>query len=469
MYKLGNKRLNLWDEPFMQKEEMTTVVRILYLYIVSNALSNVAGVYKISDRRIKFDLCLPNLNLKECFSILRKMKKVYRCGDWIIIKDAPLYIRKMTKSVIKEMDEIIYNLPDKVKEKMKHIHYRYNHLYGEPLHEELQNLGKYDKIKKTKLPIEYTPLFNNFDNLFEDTKSENKLPILKDGQNVGGKNEKDFEEDTLQTNNDEALHINVENPQKHRKDGTDNGKIEQSIKDAEIRKNVELKKEPIGSPHTFFDLAPLANDEPLSTKKPTSTTKAFNAEADITLKKTTGVFNNNPILTQQNSTDNQLKDIPEIKTSFEDANQEKEFSFEFEEKNNAEPFGFSYSSETKTNEKPVNTKDNNSSVQKQKDIELFQSHYAKTVYKKFQSAGLYKGIAYNYFYKVDFLKGINLLKGRAITVEDPKDAYALNEVIDVYLERAKKVKDESKKYFMTFSKMCQTEEYNSCYAEVVIY
>ena len=108
MYKLGNKRLNLWDEPFMQSQQMTIELKILYLYLLSNALSNIAGVYKITNRRILFDLCNPSLNLKVLFYQLRKMKKVYRCGDYVIIKDAPIYIKKMTKTVIKEMDSILY-------------------------------------------------------------------------------------------------------------------------------------------------------------------------------------------------------------------------------------------------------------------------------------------------------------------------------------------------------------------------
>ena len=97
MYKLGNKRLNLWDEPFMQSQQMTSDLKILYLYLLSNDVSNIAGVYKITNRRILFDLCNPSLNLKVLFFQLRKMKKVYRCGDYVIIKDAPLYIKKMTK------------------------------------------------------------------------------------------------------------------------------------------------------------------------------------------------------------------------------------------------------------------------------------------------------------------------------------------------------------------------------------
>lgn len=142
MYKLGANRINLWDEPFMQKQDMTMEVKVLYLYLLSNALSNIAGVYKITDRRILFDLCNPNLNLPALFLQLKKMKKVYRCKDYVIVKDAPLYIKKMTKTVIKEMDSIIYELPDKIKTKMKRIHYRYAHLYGEPLLQELMTLGK---------------------------------------------------------------------------------------------------------------------------------------------------------------------------------------------------------------------------------------------------------------------------------------------------------------------------------------
>ena len=97
-------------------------LKVLYVYLLSNALSNIAGVYKITDRRIRFDLCNENLNLTALFASLKKMKKVYRCGDYVIIKDAPLYIKKMTKTAIKEMDSILWELPDKIKAKMKRLH-----------------------------------------------------------------------------------------------------------------------------------------------------------------------------------------------------------------------------------------------------------------------------------------------------------------------------------------------------------
>ena len=94
-------------------------------------------------------------------------------------------------------------------------------------------------------------------------------------------------------------------------------------------------------------------------------------------------------------------------------------------------------------------------------VKAFQEAWAKDVYRQFQKAGLYQGIDYLYFYKVDFPKGLKTLKERAITVEDQKEAYLLNEVIQAYLAKAKSEKDDVKRNAMAFYKMCEEREYNT--------
>jgi len=423
MYKLGNKRLNLWDEPFMQKKDMTIELKVLYIYLLSNAMSNIAGVYKITDRRILFDLCNPSLNLKVLFYQLRRMKKVYRCGSYVIIKDAPLYIKKMTKPIIKELDDILYELPDKIKNVMKKIHYKYAHLYGEPLNEELQSLGieKFTKQKKQSV-------LGNIDSK-EDIKGDitkkdelkAKMPLFNNITLGGDENEKVSKcnevSSRIMENRlcvEEKRQSVMENPQTNIRNRNNN------VNDKNEEQNKRLKE----------DKEDLEINEKVGQKG-----ESYQIYDD----------DNEALPPINESLLPRLPNEDEIN---------EEFSFEFGRLYKPEHYeGEPIKEEVKIISKPA--------VMFARNVELFQKKYSRSVYERFKAEGLYKGVDYLYFYKADFLKGIGLLKARAITVDDQKEAFALNEKIDVYLEKAKKEKDEGKKCIMAFYKMCEEKEYNS--------
>ena len=589
MYKLGANRINLWDEPFMQKQDMTMEVKVLYLYLLSNALSNIAGVYKITDRRILFDLCNPNLNLPALFLQLKKMKKVYRCKDYVIVKDAPLYIKKMTKTVIKEMDSIIYELPDKIKTKMKRIHYRYAHLYGEPLYEELMALGKENKKKMVSFSLpknkdmneglfdgtfiqgrEHEKSKNNHQNdeasLFnssgvfqgvenkkankanEQNNSEARSFITKEAtrKNVRVENkprieafssiqtppvetppveitpaiEPHIEDETAELKQqkpesssvledetaepiaeledhytDEALtekltaeNLTEEDKQIIKRIRESDAFYSNFAKDArefaakqrrlEILENMhnmqranKLPSPPVktlrvneATPSTQTPLNEGEGDKPSLSVKPSvsveTVTKPSSSVQTPTVDKTPPITQTPPI------------DAPHVKTPSID----KTPSESHTESHTSElglTFGQNYKTPSQNSkgqeigliQRNVNTKtpsnQNANNAKRRQEVERFQEKYAQSVYKQFQKAGLYQGIDYLYFYKCDFKRGLKTLQERAITVEDLKDAYSLNEVIEAYLEKARNEKDERVRCTMAFYKMCDAREYNT--------
>ena len=553
MYKLGANRINLWDEPFMQKQDMTMEVKVLYLYLLSNALSNIAGVYKITDRRILFDLCNPNLNLSALFLQLKKMKKVYRCKDYVIVKDAPLYIKKMTKTVIKEMDSIIYELPDKIKTKMKKIHYRYAHLYGEPLLEELMVLGKENKKKMVSCSL---------------PKNKDMNEGLFDGTFIQGreheKNKNNHQNDEASLFNSSGVFQGVENKKTNEANKQNNSEARSFITKEATRKNVRVENKPRIDAFSSIQTTPVETTpveitpaiEPsleeetaeLEQQKPdassileeeTAELEAHYTDEALTEKLTaenlteedkqiikriresdafysnfakdarefaakqrrleilenmhnmqranklpsppvktlrvdeasqgveTPTVDKTPPITQTPSID-----APPVKTS----SIAKTLSESHTESYTGElglTFGQNYKTPSQNSkgqeigliQRNVNTKtpsnQNANNAKRRQEVERFQEKYAQSVYKQFQKAGLYQGIDYLYFYKCDFKRGLKTLQERAITVEDLKDAYSLNEVIEAYLEKAKAEKDERVRCTMAFYKMCDAREYNT--------
>ena len=583
MYKLGANRLNLWDEPFMQKLEMTMELKVLYLYLLSNALSNIAGVYKITDRRILFDLCNPNLNLPALFLQLKKMKKVYRCGSYVIIKDAPLYIKKMTKTVIKEMDSIIYELPDKIKTKMKRLHYRYAHLYGEPLLEELLALGKEKKMVSCSLPKNKDMNEGLFDGTFiqgrEHEKSKNnhqndEASLFNSSGVFQGVENKKANEANKQNNSEarsfitkEATRKNVRIENKPRIEAflsiqttpveTPPVEITPAIEPSLEEETAELEQQNTGASPSLDDetveLEAHYTDEALTEKltaenlteedkqiikriresdafysnfakdarefaakqrrleilenmhniqranklpsppvktpqvneaSPGVETPLNEGEGDkpsLSVKPSVSVetltqpspsvqtptVDKTPPITQTPSIDAPPVKTPSIAKTLSESHTESytgELGLTFGQ-NYKTPSQNSKGQEIGLIQRNVNTKtpsnQNANNAKRRQEVERFQEKYAQSVYKQFQKAGLYQGIDYLYFYKCDFKRGLKTLQERAITVEDLKDAYSLNEVIEAYLEKAKAEKDERVRCTMAFYKMCDAREYNT--------
>lgn len=593
MYKLGANRINLWDEPFMQKQDMTMELKVLYLYLLSNALSNIAGVYKITDRRILFDLCNPNLNLPALFLRLKKMKKVYRCKDYVIVKDAPLYIKKMTKTVIKEMDSIIYELPDKIKTKMKRLHYRYAHLYGEPLYEELMALGKENKKKMVSCSLPKNKDMN--ESLFDGT-------FIQGREHEKSKNNHQNDEASLF--NSSGVFQGVESTKTNTADEQNNSEARSFITKEATRKNVRVENKPRIEAFSSIQMPPVETppveitpaiephieDETTKLKQqkyeassvlddetaePSSEIRAeledhytdealtekltaenlteedkqiikriresdafysnfakdarefaakqrrleilenmhniqranklpsppvktppvdeaspgvetpLNEEPSIkpSLSVKPSVVDKTPPITQTPSIDAPpvktpltvetptieapLVKTPSIAKTLSESHTESytgELGLTFGQ-NYKTPSQNSKGQEIGLIQRNVNTKtpsnQNANNAKRRQEVERFQEKYAQSVYKQFQKAGLYQGIDYLYFYKCDFKRGLKTLQERAITVEDLKDAYSLNEVIEAYLEKAKAEKDERVRCTMAFYKMCDAREYNT--------
>ena len=526
MYKLGTLRMNLWDEPFMQKMEARMELKVLYVYLLSNALSNIAGVYKITDRRIRFDLCNENLNLTALFASLKKMKKVYRCGDYVIIKDAPLYIKKMTKTAIKEMDSILWELPDKIKAKMKKIHYRYAHLYGEPLYEELMKLGKGSEGRGIKEPKKMNKGEHFIERLlFDEVVATN--PIGKDEAEP-------MSQACNQMPSDEAsvlVKATEENPTPAEVDlaVTDerttvanpaNPNIENEVKATEspeepvvltgdywLPMEEKTKEEKTMEEKT---VEPVAEEE-LTDEEKTLAHTEDDAEIAKRIRESDSFFSNfadsarefarkerrleiiqnmhgmkrasqlmptaqtlhvetptaqTPPDTQETASAELFQGVPlnkaelnasRLKSSQRSNSNQKASDASFQQVvTGDDAWAFIQQNRMKM-EEAKKAKD----AEPSPAVKAFQEAYAKDVYRQFQKAGLYQGIDYLYFYKVDFPKGLKTLKERAITVEDQKEAYLLNEVIQAYLAKAKSEKDDVKRNAMAFYKMCEEREYNS--------
>lgn len=89
---------SFWDDEWIQTLDPSE--KLLYLYYMTNPLTNIAGVYKIAPRRISFDTGFNTETINYIMQKFEKAGKVYRFGEYIIIPTWPKHQKWEQKSAI---------------------------------------------------------------------------------------------------------------------------------------------------------------------------------------------------------------------------------------------------------------------------------------------------------------------------------------------------------------------------------
>lgn len=100
-----------WDDNYIIK--LDPVEKLLFLYFLTNPLTNIAGIYEISTRRIAFDT---GIDTEMILNILKRFeldKKIFYKDGWLIICNFPKYQKYERSPRIKDGITLILNqLPD---------------------------------------------------------------------------------------------------------------------------------------------------------------------------------------------------------------------------------------------------------------------------------------------------------------------------------------------------------------------
>jgi hypothetical protein len=79
---------SIWDDDWFV-EELDVHEKLFYFYLLTNDHTNIAGIYKISIRRIAIESGFTTEKVKAMFASLEKSKKVYYRKDHIIMTNWP--------------------------------------------------------------------------------------------------------------------------------------------------------------------------------------------------------------------------------------------------------------------------------------------------------------------------------------------------------------------------------------------
>jgi hypothetical protein len=111
-----------WVDPWVQ-EELNSLDRLLFLYLLTNDQTNLSGIYEISN----FNMCFETGIEKE--TLLRAMfprlaPKVYREGNWVILINFPKHQNTNNPSIVQGILRELELVPDEVVKKA--IEYGYS-------------------------------------------------------------------------------------------------------------------------------------------------------------------------------------------------------------------------------------------------------------------------------------------------------------------------------------------------------
>ena len=115
---------SFWDDEWIQTLDPSE--KLLYLYLMTNPLTNIAGVYKITDRRISFDTGFNLDTITHIFRKFEKAGKVYRKGEYVALPSWPKHQKWDKSTKVKEgIDRILKELEPEIIMFLSQIGYRY--------------------------------------------------------------------------------------------------------------------------------------------------------------------------------------------------------------------------------------------------------------------------------------------------------------------------------------------------------
>ena len=156
---------SFWDDEWVQCLDPSE--KLLFLYLMTNPLTNIAGIYKITIRRMCFDTGFNADTVGHILSKFEKAGKAFLFEGWMILPNWPKY-QKIGKddNNKKGIDAILKSLPEKVLQFV--IQHGYSYKYIEDIIRGLQ--GPYKTLTS---PLNYFNLNSNLNSNLNHNNNPN--------------------------------------------------------------------------------------------------------------------------------------------------------------------------------------------------------------------------------------------------------------------------------------------------------
>lgn len=117
-----------WDDTWVQ-EELDHDEKLLYLYLLTSPLTNIAGIYEIGIRRMCFDTGLPKEKVEQSLIRFEEFRKVIFNDNWIVMINWPKHQNITPESnVRKGIDRVLEEIPNHIFQLVAVSDYQYEYL-----------------------------------------------------------------------------------------------------------------------------------------------------------------------------------------------------------------------------------------------------------------------------------------------------------------------------------------------------
>lgn len=110
-----------WVDPWVQ-EELNSLDRLLFLYLLTNDQTNLSGIYEMSTHKMCFETGIEKETLLRAM-FPRLEPKVYREGNWVIMLNFPKHQNLDNPSIVKGIQRELGLIPDDIYQKAKELGY----------------------------------------------------------------------------------------------------------------------------------------------------------------------------------------------------------------------------------------------------------------------------------------------------------------------------------------------------------
>jgi hypothetical protein len=115
---------SFWTDTYISN--LDPIEKLLFIFLLTNPLCNIAGIYEIQIRRIAFDTGIDRDMVEKLLQRLEIDEKILRIDDWIVIINFARHQSYKNPNVTKGIKRIIEELPKKVKalkgfERLSHL------------------------------------------------------------------------------------------------------------------------------------------------------------------------------------------------------------------------------------------------------------------------------------------------------------------------------------------------------------
>lgn len=164
---------SFWDDSWIQ--ELDPSEKLLYIYLLTNPLTNIAGIMELTTKRICFDTGFNSDTVGHILKKFENAKKVYTFGNYLIIRNFPKHQQLENYKIKKGIETILSKLPEDLIEYLEEIDYQYDLSQLNNKAEKKPLLEREPKNDLEKIEKEY---LLNYQELYEKGVLNSEKPII---------------------------------------------------------------------------------------------------------------------------------------------------------------------------------------------------------------------------------------------------------------------------------------------------